>query len=291
MERKVHITAISLLRLPGQRSIEEHMRLAEQAVDRALEVRPDIILLPEVYPVFESDRAEILRSAKLYDKLNARMAEKATMGNCYIINNILEKRGAEIFNTAFLLDRQGKVCFRYEKTHLAAFESRLYGNRAGNELPVFKTDFGTIGIMICMDVHFPEVARVLALKGAEIIFWPTQAFGPTGEILITLLRARAFDNQVYCVSSNFCAQPYLPGKSMGRACVIGPDGTILADTGNRPGIARAEIDLNASHLLDWSYTDCPEEMERLFPDWKTSLNSLRRPELYTEITKNKVEND
>ena len=285
MARIVKVSTVALFRPAGFCSIEEHMKRAEDAVDEALCEKPDIILLPEAYPVFESTQEEIIRSSEIYQKLNERIGKKAKAGCCYIVNNILRKQFGKIYNTAFLLDRNGHVCFEYSKTHLAAFENKVYQNDAGNELPVYETDFGKIGIMICMDIHFPEVSRVLALKGAEIIFWPTQAYGPTDEILMMLLRTRAFDNQTYCVAANYSQQPFLPGKNIGRACIVSIDGNIIADTGNRPGIASSKIDLDAKHILDWSYTNCCDEMTRDFPDWRTMFKKLRRPELYEEICK------
>ena len=102
---------------------------------------------------------------------------------------------------------------------------------------------------------------------------------------MTLARARAFDNQVYLACANFCQVPYLPGKNMGRACIIRPDGSMAADTGNRPGVAAAAVDLDESFPLDWAYTEHCGELTKRFPDWRTLLCALRRPQLYEQITK------
>ena len=126
-----------------------------------------------------------------------------------------------------------------------------------------------------MDLHYPEVARIYALQGAEILFWPTMAYGPTEEFLDICLRSRAIDNQIYCVSANYVNLPYLPGKSMGRAAIIGLDGRFRADTGNRPGVVSALLDLEEGYEM-W-YTG---EVKRRFPTLRHTLLRTRRPETY-----------
>lgn len=283
--RNVKICTVSLLRKEGPQPMRENVQRACEAVESALQHKPDILLLPECYPSFETHENERDACALLDDEWNDLMGRYARQGNCYIINNVLAGHGGDVFNAAFVIGRSGQVEGFYQKTHLAANESIGYGWRQGDELPVFETDFGRIGILICMDIHFPEVARVLALKGAEILFWPTQAFGPSQEMLMTLACARAFDNQVYLACANFCQVPYLPGKNIGRACVVRPDGSFAADTGNRPGIAAAMVDLDERFPLDWGYTEHCEGLEKRFPDWRTLLYEMRRPSLYEQIIK------
>lgn len=286
MSRPVKICTLCLEKPKGLLPYCKHLENAMLMVDQALEEEPDLIVLPEDYPTFESSPEETGEAAERFAEINALVGEKARRGHCYIVNPILEKgEGGHNFNTVFLLDRDGEVCLRYRKTHLAAFEAYHYGAVPGNELYVADTDFGKLGIMLCMDLHFPEVAGVLAAKGAEIVCLPTQSFGPSQDLLMTLLRSRAFDNQFYLVSSNFAEEPYAPGKHIGRSCVVGPDGHILADTGNHSGIATITIDLDRKNLLDWGYTECAGELTELYPDWRILLRSFRRPDIYGDLTK------
>jgi predicted amidohydrolase len=289
MSRIVRIATISLYLPEGPTRLEDNISRAKKAVEKAIEYQPDIICLPECYTILGSSSEDIIRSVDMATEVNNIMASIAIKGNCYIISNILNRVDNDIFNTAFIIDRKGNVIGKYIKTHLAAFEADLYGNKPGDELPVFEVDFGKIAIMICMDIHIVEVARTYGIKGAEILFWPTQAYGPTGELLTTLLRSRAFDNQIYCVASNFCQVPYLPGKHMGRACVVGLDGNILADTGNCPGVAFIDVDLDEKLILDWSYTDLTHILDEKYPDWGKLLFGLRRPELYKTLVETKHE--
>jgi predicted amidohydrolase len=119
-------------------------------------------------------------------------------------------------------------------------------------LPVFVLDFGRIAVMICMDIYFPEIPRIYALKGAEVLFWPTVTHGPTQEILRTQLTARAVDNSIVLVESNFANHPpYAPYSGRFRpatARILDHNGDILAQTGRRHGVAIAEVDLDEVRL-------------------------------------------
>lgn len=115
-------------------------------------------------------------------------------------------------NTAYLISPEGEEIRKYNKTHLTMAELEN-GVVPGNELPVFDTFFGKIGILICWDQWFPEAARTLQLKGAEIIFWQTAGYNETK------LRARAMDSAAYIVTA--CDQ------NPGFCNVTDPDGTVI----------------------------------------------------------------
>ncbi|VAW18019.1 hypothetical protein MNBD_BACTEROID01-2122 [hydrothermal vent metagenome] len=78
---------------------------------------------------------------------------------------------------AILIDRKGQIVGKYHKTHLTVREQFIKSISPGNEYPVFRTDFGKVGLMVCYDNHFPEVARILAVKGAELIAYPSMGDG------------------------------------------------------------------------------------------------------------------
>ncbi len=284
MSRPVTVTTISLPEPTPCQSLNERIETALEYVDRALLFHPDLILLPESYPVYNGSEKVFSQALAMSDSINRLVGEKARQGNCYILNTIPERHDGRCCTTAFLLDRSGKVCFQYSKSHLAAFEQDLYGIVPGEQLPVYETDFGTVGIMICVELHFPEIAGTLALKGARLLMMPTQAYGPSQDLLMSLIRCRAFDNQVSIAVSNFSQEPYFPGKSIGRSCVVSVDGTILADTGNRSGVAACQIDLEDQCLFDWGYTDQAGRLTERFPGWRSYIRQARRPRLYHPIT-------
>ena len=135
-----------------------------------------------------------------------------------VSSDFIESDGAT-YNTAFFLGRDGKPIGRYHKTCPTWSEC---GTRSrGASLPVFPTpDLGTVGMLICYDLVFPETARCLALAGADIIFFPTMGGAAIGDddIGLQALRVRAAENHVYLVVA------FHGGGSM----IISPRGKIIA---------------------------------------------------------------
>ena len=112
------------------------------------------------------------------------MGNIARQYNLYIVAGLLEKDGNVVYNTAVLIDKKGKIVGKYRKISLPR-EEIDGGITPGDETPVFDTDFGRIGMMICWDVTFPETARALAKQGAEVIFLPIAG----GHLKLAMARA------------------------------------------------------------------------------------------------------
>ncbi len=278
MSRPVKIATVSFYLLNENNTVEKNLKRAIQYVDEAGKEKCDIICLPEFFP-FLRISGDYLKTVRVFaadclSKLKPfqRLAKKYAMN---LIATLPYLDSDQLFNIAFLIDRNGKISGEYRKTHLAGGEDDHIV--PGNELEVLTTDFGKIGIGICMDLHFPEIPRIYALKGAEIVFMPTMAYGPSEDFLVTLFRSRAMDNQIFVAVSNFSEQWYLPGKEMGRAMVIGRDGVIRADSGNMPGVVICKIDLD-EHVLYWGDTSKYANLKEVF-------FNKRRPELYHELVK------
>ena len=136
-----------------------------------------------------------------------------------------------------LIDREGKLIGRYRKVLLPRGE--MVQLTPGHEFPVFTTDFGTVGMMICYDVYYTEPARQLAQRGAEIILLPIWG---GDEVLAT---ARAIENQVFLVTSGYDHPTY----------IMDQNGKRIAEAPQRGTAAVATIDLNAPNfyqgITDW----------------------------------------
>ena len=284
MARHVRISTISLYLPSHVVSVEENMSRAEAAVRQALKEQPDLVLLPEFYALLGTDpetySVTVAQASDRWVEMTAPFQLMAEEAGCYIISTGPRREGEDIFNAATLISRRGEIVGHYHKTHLAPGEA---GIRPGDDYPVFETDFGRIAMMICMDIHYPEIARIYALQGAEILCWPTMSWGPTDRFLTVLLAARAMDNQMYCVHSNFSGLPHLPGKPRGRACIIGPDGETRADTGHRPGIATATIDLDEGYEF-WAIGKLKQQL----PTLKEAFLGLRRPATYGALVQQDI---
>ena len=145
-------------------------------------------------------------------------------------------------NSAFLIDDNGDVICSYSKTHLIGGEKTTL--KPGNLLPVWETRLGKIGLLICYDACFPEAARTLTLKGAEIILVPSawRAGSYFSRWWETDLSARALDDLVYIIAPNHIG-PCGEGKFAGLSRIIGPTGETLAGCGEaEEAIAYSRID-------------------------------------------------
>lgn len=165
-----------------------------------------------------------------------QLAEVAREHGMYIVAALGEREGNVIYNTAVLIGRDGEIKGKYRKVHLPEGEYDQ-GASHGDSYPVFETDFGKIGLMICWDSWFVDPARALASAGAEIILMPIWGGNST------LIAARAIENHAYLVSCGYDVE----------SRIYDPWGTVLGEATERPGVALAEIDLNHPPPCPWPW--------------------------------------
>jgi predicted amidohydrolase len=162
-----------------------------QCLDAAGAKGADVVLLPELFNgILEPMQAETEDgpSRKL-------MAQKARQWNMYVSGSTYVWRGDLVFNTAPLFDRNGNLVGVYDKNMVYEPELDL-GATPGRGFPVFQTDIGKVGIIICYDSWFPETTQLLALKGAELILFPNEGY------YTDLMHARSADNGVFIACSS-----------------------------------------------------------------------------------------
>ena len=265
----------------------EMVEIALQLTEEQGREGPDIVLLPELINLFEVEGHQLpleeAASESAVADLTARFAELAARYGMYLILPVGELRDGGLYNSAILLDRQGQEIGRYDKTHISQPEKLIYPNiQAGEEFPVFDLDFGRIGIMTCYDCNFPEVAMIYAMKGVEVLFYPRWQSGPSEIYFEIQMRARALDQGIFLVSSSFGVRdglPWKPGMLFGRSCIIGRDGTILADAGHEQGYVSRRADLEKPFLVE-----CLDDSmgQGLIKDFGRLIIEDRRPELIRE---------
>jgi predicted amidohydrolase len=261
--RKVRVVTT---RIEEQRNgtLEGNMKAMADVLDQAGREKPDVILLTEFFTERGVKGSVHDRSEPIPGPLTDALAEKARQYNSYIIACMLELDGGKTYDTAVLIDRQGRIAGKYRKTHLPLAEVED-GETPGSDYPVFDTDFGRIGILICWDFVFPETFRIMRLEGAEIVFLPI-AGDPGARHFDTITRARALDNGVYLVTS----------VSQGAASrIVDPDGEVVAETTD--GLATADLDLTRESRLWWLSVG-PADGEL-----KSLVIQERRPDTYKNL--------
>jgi len=253
------------MRLTPNPTVEGNLAAMSAIVDRAGAEKPDVVLLTEA-ATDRGVRGPLDERAEPVPGPTTRMlAEKARRYRTYIALSLHEKDGGTFYNTAVLLDREGNIAGKYHKVHLATVEAEG-GITPGSEYPVFQTDFGKVGMLVCWDNWFPESARALRLKGAEIILLPIAGDGGPGH-WDPVSRARAIDNGVYLVSSSTYNNP---------SRILNPIGQVLAET--MDGIAVAQVDLADEWRVRWlSVGNAGGEGKSLFI-------KERRPDTYRGLT-------
>jgi len=255
---------------------ESNLRQASALVGDAVAGGAGLVVLPEFFAVLGPNEVLAAAAESLLDGPTVTWARStAADARVWLVaGSIVERSGDQCHNTSVLVDPHGEVVAGYRKIHLfdsqvpdAVFdESKVIS--PGNEVVVADVDGLRIGWLTCYDLRFPELARIAALRGADVLVVPAAFTAVTGPPhWETLLRARAIENQVYVVAA---AQVGSSGEGLdwhGHSMVVDPWGTVLAEaTGALPSGEVVAADVNT----DW------------ITEVRTQLPQLgdRRPEAY-----------
>ena len=254
-----------------------NLKQAKKYVKESSEMGANIVCFPESFP-------GPWKQNKFFSPVE-EMCNIAYENKIYVIFGTLEPVDNDekkmFYNTEVIVDPQGKVLGRYRRT--TPYGPWIYkGGRfwdfnyqVGHELPVFETEHCKIGILICSEVFVPELSRILALKGAEIIFIPNGvARTEMWEIWTTLIKARAFENNAICAT---CGN--ILGVVGGMAIIAGPEETLVES--REKGVHLANIDLDRVRWLRANR----DEYHKVLP-YKSKpglLAQWRRPDLYAEL--------
>lgn len=200
----------------------------------------DLVLLPESFQY--AVRRDIVKDREALKSIIAVWQEKcsalAKKYHAYFVpwDYNFDDEG-NLYNSAYVLDRSGELIGRYRKTNITYSEIQK-GVICGSELPVFDLDIGKVGIMICFDNYFPEVAATLGNKGAQMILYPLygDTLKPQWEIK---LKARAVDHNLYVVPCQIDSQ-----QQVSYTGIIGPCGEVIARLERDNTYRVVEIDLD-----------------------------------------------
>lgn len=219
----------------GETSMEKCKLFAPLIADAA-EQNADLVVLPETLTYYGTKGTYIDAAEPIPGPSTEYFGTLAKQHDLYLVVGLLERDRHLVYNVAVLIDPDGKVAGKYRKVCLPRSEIEG-GIMPGHEYPVFETRFGKVGMMVCYDGFFPEVARELTNNGADVIAWPVWGCNPL------LARARACENHVYVVSSTYTKV----SDDWIRSAVYGLDGTMLAAAEEFGTVAVAEVDLSQTH--------------------------------------------
>jgi predicted amidohydrolase len=217
----------------------EKCRLFAPLIEKAAAQKADFVVLPETLTFYGTGLTMAECAETIPGPSTEYFGSLAKKHDLYLVAGLIEREGHLIYNVAVLIGPDGSVAGKYRKVCLPRSEIEA-GIQPGDEYPIFQTRFGRVGMMVCYDGFFPEVARELSNRGAEVIAFPVWGCNPG------LASARACENHVYVVSSTYTD---LSSNWMVSA-VFGHDGRQLATAKEWGDVVVAEVDLNKR--LHWS---------------------------------------
>ncbi len=234
--------------------LEKNLAQAEELIDLAVRQGAELVGLPENFPYMGEEKDKLAQADAIAQKTETFLKTMAQRYQITILGGgfpIPVEDTGKVYNTALLVDRNAQELLRYQKVHLFDVnvpDGNTYRESstvmAGTQLPSVYADelLGNIGLSVCYDVRFPELYRHMSSKGVDVIFVPAAFTAFTGkDHWQVLLQARAIENTSYIIAPAQTGLNYDRRQTHGHAMIIDPWGVILADAGEKPGVAIAEI--------------------------------------------------
>ena len=263
----------ALIQMSVTENKETNLETAARKIREAAAKGADIAVLPEMFCCpYRNDCFRAYGEESDGEAQRTLSALAAETGIYIVGGSIPELAEGNVYNTCFVYGRKGELLAKHRKAHL--FDIDVEGGQrfkesdtlsAGNAVTTFETEFGTMGLCICFDLRFEELARSMCLRGAQVIFVPAAFNMTTGPAHWELLfRQRAVDNQCFTVGVSPARDESASYVAYGNSIAADPWGTVLCRAGAGEETLCAELDLSM-----------PAAIRRQLP-----ILSARRPELY-----------
>lgn len=248
---KIKIAAIQMSTVADKM---ENVRTVKAYLEKIKDENPDFVILPEMFCCPYQTENFPIYAEKEGGPVWQQLSGYAKQYGIYLIGGSMPEKDAEgnVYNTSYIFDREGKQIGKHRKVHL--FDIDVKGGQtfkeldtltAGDSDTVFDTEFGKMGVMLCFDIRFPELSRMMVNDGARIVFVPAAFNMTTGPAHWELsFRTRALDNQIYmvgCAPARDVSAGYI---SWGHSIVTDPWGRVIDMLDEKKGILLAELDMD-----------------------------------------------
>lgn len=248
----------ALIQMPVTADKAENLTVARDYVRRAADGGAQLAVLPEMFCCLYTNEAFRANAEPAGGPVHRAMAGLARETGLWLVaGSMPEADGERIYNTSFVFDPAGRQAAFHRKMHL--FDIDVKGGQrfmesetftAGDSVTVFDTPFGKLGLCICFDLRFPELARCMALAGARAIVTPAAFNMTTGPAHWELLfRQRAVDNQLFTLGVAPARDEKGPYVSYGNTILCSPWGEVLARAGSAPALLLADVDLDQNESI------------------------------------------
>jgi predicted amidohydrolase len=246
---------VAAVQMTSTEDRKKNLATAERLAREAAGAGAHLVALPENFAYLRAEGSRIRFSEGLDGDLVEWISSLARELDVHLLaGSIPEKirRSPRIYNTSILFGPDGKRLGLYRKIHL--FDINIRGGAVfmesktvapGSDPVVLDTDLGRLGLSVCYDLRFPELYRRLAIMGAQVLFVPSAFTSYTGRFhWMTLLRARAIENQCWVVAPAQVGRHSARRRSHGETAIIDPWGTVVAVMDKGEGVVTARIDLD-----------------------------------------------
>lgn len=245
---------IAAIQMPTVADKMENVRTVKAYLEKIRDENPDFVILPEMFCCPYQTENFPIYAEKEGGPVWQQLSAYAKQYGVYLIGGSMPEKDAEgnVYNTCYVFDREGKQIGKHRKVHL--FDIDVKGGQtfkesdtltAGDSDTVFDTEFGKMGVMLCFDIRFPELSRMMVNDGARIVFVPAAFNMTTGPAHWELsFRTRALDNQIYmvgCAPARDVSAGYI---SWGHSIVTDPWGRVTGMLDENEGILLAELDMD-----------------------------------------------
>lgn len=245
---------VAAIQMPTVTDKMQNVRTAGIYLEKIKDEKSDFVILPEMFCCPYQTQNFPVYAEEEGGPVWQQLSEYAKQYGIYLIGGSMPEKDAEgkVYNTSYIFDRQGKQIGKHRKVHL--FDIDVTGGQtfkesdtltAGDHDTVFDTEFGRMGVMLCFDIRFPELARMMVNDGAKAIFVPAAFNMTTGPAHWELsFRTRALDNQIYMIGCAPMRDESAGYISWGHSIVTDPWGRVIDMLNEKEGVLLTELDLD-----------------------------------------------